>query len=234
MLRQLRKLLSAVKRKIRPTVEQYFPSPNELFHRKLRCEVGSVIKNKGRVTLLDMGCGDHSPVSGLKRAFGRYLDATGVDLWLPSINKSLDSGAHDRYVHKDLLSFNAPARSYDIVLLQKAERIAKEKVIVYTPNGFLEQFKQDPNPYQKHRSGWHIPDFQQRGFNISGTGLRASLRRTWDAHKGRYRYLHCGRRPKVVFGFLTFLFAPIVFHHPTLAQSLFCVKVTAERCVDRV
>lgn len=47
-------------------------------------------------------------------------------------------------------------------LLDEMERIAARRVLVFTPNGFMEQTS--ANPYQVHRSGWTREDFRARGY----------------------------------------------------------------------
>jgi len=62
-------------------------------------------------------------------------------------------------------------------LLDAAEAVARRLVIGTTPHGFQVQ---DPalhpeapwanNPYQKHLSGWSIPDFESRGYMVICNG----------------------------------------------------------------
>lgn len=229
-----------MKEMIRKAVEKYFPSPNEIFHRNLYCEVASVVETNNVTSLLDLGCGDHSPVGPLKRAFGRRLRAVGVDIWRPSITKSRKLALHDRYIQSDILAFDAPEGSFDIVvlldviehfarregliLLQNIEKIFSQKAIVYTPHGYLWQAERDANPYQKHGSGWKVSDFVNRGYEVRGIGLRASLRTNRDARAGRGQYTSAKRRPSAFFGLLALLGGSIVLDHPSLSQALFCVK----------
>lgn len=56
-------------------------------------------------------------------------------------------------------------------VLRQVEEIAAKKVIVFTPRGFFQQLDVDHyglggESYQRHRSGWEVEDFQNRGYNI--------------------------------------------------------------------
>ena len=60
-----------------------------------------------------------------------------------------------------------------LILLKEAERIAKEKIIVYTPNGFLEQNEKegkerDPtfSKYDIHRCGFEKKELEEMGYVI--------------------------------------------------------------------
>jgi len=58
-------------------------------------------------------------------------------------------------------------------LIAQMEMIAKKKVIIYTPNGFLLQREEYGNPMQKHLSGWTAGQMIQLGYRVIGIeGLR--------------------------------------------------------------
>ncbi|TCP23790.1 hypothetical protein EV207_12813 [Scopulibacillus darangshiensis] len=59
-----------------------------------------------------------------------------------------------------------------IHLLNIAEEIATDKVIVFTPRGYFPQkdfdyFNMGGEKYQKHRSGWESRDFLDMGYNVT-------------------------------------------------------------------
>lgn len=39
-----------------------------------------------------------------------------------------------------------------------------QKILIWTPCGFVENETDDGNPYQQHRSGWEVADFQRLDF----------------------------------------------------------------------
>lgn len=60
-------------------------------------------------------------------------------------------------------------------LLSEMARIARRRVVVYTPRGFRPQESDDP--LQVHRSGWWPEDFLSRGFTVElrDYGVRESV-----------------------------------------------------------
>lgn len=181
-------------------------------------------------SVLDVGCGANSPLG----RFGvRYAYTVGVELFAPALERSRALGIHDDYFAIDALEVGEriQPRSFDAVvafdliehlrkedglaLLAAMERIACDRVVVFTPNGFLPQAPADGNPYQAHRSGWSPRDFRELGYEVRGVhgwrhlrGERASLR--W--------------RPGRFWGAVSDLTQPFVHRWPALAFHLLCVK----------
>jgi SAM-dependent methyltransferase len=181
-------------------------------------------------SVLDVGCGANSPLG----RFGvRYAYTAGVELFAPALERSRALGIHDDYYAIDALELaeRIEPRSFDAVvafdliehlrkedglaLLAAMERIARHRVVVFTPNGFLPQVPADGNPFQAHRSGWRAGDFLDLGYEVRGVhglrhlrGERASLR--W--------------RPGKLWGAVSDLTQPLVHRWPALAFHLLCVK----------
>ncbi|MHB8076993.1 class I SAM-dependent methyltransferase [Desulfosporosinus fructosivorans] len=83
------------------------------------------------------------------------------ELFLP---KSLDS-----VTLIDVIEHLEKAVAWDV--LRQVEEIATKKVIIFTPRGFFQQLDVDHyglggESFQRHRSGWEVEDFQNRGYNI--------------------------------------------------------------------
>ena len=128
-------------------------------------------------TLLDVGCGEDSPV----KSFSNNLYCVGVDAFKPSIEKSKKKNIHNQYYQMDVLDIgkNFQKDSFDCVLasdliehltkkdglnlLEMMEKIAKKKVIIFTPNGFLSQGEVNNNPWQIHKSGWDVKEMEKKG-----------------------------------------------------------------------
>ena len=177
-------------------------------------------------TVLDVGCGTNSPLGRFRR---RYERTVGVDLF-PA---AADSGIHDEYRLIDILeldqefaenSFDAVV-AFDVIehlstsdvgkLLDLMERIARRRIVVHTPNGFLPQDEYEDNPLQVHRSGWSAEEMRSLGFRVFGSnGLRV-LR----GEEGRTRW-----RPDRFWGVVARLTQPFVHRRPSLAYQLLCVK----------
>jgi 2-polyprenyl-3-methyl-5-hydroxy-6-metoxy-1,4-benzoquinol methylase len=59
--------------------------------------------------------------------------------------------------------------------LSEAQRICGEKLIVTTPNFFMQQDVINGNVFQIHKASWSCSDLEDLGFNVSGIGLRSFL-----------------------------------------------------------
>lgn len=133
-------------------------------------------------TVLDVGCGDDSPLQYVKGKF----KSEGLDIYEKSIKISKKKKIHNTYKLGDVdriekiyrnNSFEAVI-AFDLIehfkkkeglrLLNKFETIASKKVIILTPNGFLPQGKLYGNEHQEHKSGWDKKDFKKRGYVVYG------------------------------------------------------------------
>lgn len=151
-------------------------------------------------SLLDIGCGEKSPIFRFSKSIAL---TTGVDSHLPSIERSREEGIHTDYVQMNLADIGSrfAPRSFDCVvaldviehfekedglrLLDAMERIAKKKVVVYTPNGFVAQPPTPDNPHQLHRSGWTAAEMRARGYEVIGLGGWRPLRGAYAAPRVR-------------------------------------------------
>ncbi len=132
-------------------------------------------------TILDVGCGENSPISLLERKY----TTVGIDGHKPAIELSKKRKIHNVYIFGDIRrldslvkkkSFDA-AVALDVIehlkkddgykLLDSMERAARKKVILVTPNGFIPQYNRD-NKLQAHLSGWTVEDFTNRGYCVEG------------------------------------------------------------------
>lgn len=181
-------------------------------------------------TLLDVGCGSNSQV----RAFSKKMEYTaGVDGYAPAIEKSRAAGIHSEYDVLNILEIanRFPANSFDCVLasdviehLEKSdglklmrdmERIARKKVVIFTPNGFLPQGAYEGNEYQIHRSGWEIDEMQGYGYRIVGVNGWKPLRGELAAPR---------LRPHSLWARISFLTQPFVVYNPRRAFQILCIK----------
>ena len=83
------------------------------------------------------------------------------ELFLP---KSLDS-----VTLIDVIEHFEKEVAWDV--LRQVEEIASKRVIIFTPRGFFHQREFDHydlggESFQRHRSGWEVEDFKDRGYNI--------------------------------------------------------------------
>lgn len=182
----------------------------------------------GCETLIDVGCGASSPLRGVKAGSHRV----GVDAHADSLQRSATNRIHHSYVQADVrkLRDHFKPKSFDAVvaldviehleknegweLLAAIESIARRKVIVFTPNGFLAQGADD-NPWQVHLSGWTVEEFTSRGYQVWGMHGWKPLRKEYAAIRGR---------PKFFWNFFSSLTQSLVRAHPSHAFQLFCIK----------
>jgi SAM-dependent methyltransferase len=148
-------------------------------------------------SVLDVGCGVDSPIGYIEKHFYlEGIDLVPLKSKKKIYNKNIpgntlpmeeyEKQVHDKYVQGDILqiekfyknnSFDAVVligvlehlrRSQGKVFLEKLENIAKKKVIICTPNGFVPQDPHHGNIYQEHISGWSVKDFRDRNYHVYG------------------------------------------------------------------
>lgn len=185
-------------------------------------------------SLLDVGCGSRSPAFLATRRM-RY--SVGIDGFESAIERSRAAGIHNRYIRCDLADLEkvvAP-KSFDVVvcsdviehvtkddgfrLMAAMERVAKKRVIIGTPNGFMPQDGSfEGNCLQEHVSGWRIWDFEDRGYQLCGFG-------GWKPMKGPYA------KPKWWPGpfwhRVSMLTEPLLLRVPSLSFQLLAIKEVA-------
>lgn len=152
---------------------------------------------EGCDSVLELGCGYFSYIQGMKNK--PY--SVGVDLFLPVIESGQKNKIHDKYELLNVMDVDEKFadKSFDCVMamdliehltkedgllfLEKINKIARKKIIIYTPNGFLKQDACDGNPYQEHRSGWTAEEMGSYGFNVIGYGGLKLLRPQFEITK---------------------------------------------------
>lgn len=180
-------------------------------------------------SVLDVGCGDDSPLLRIKKTFTSY----GIDAHKPSILKSKNKKIHDEYIVGNInnLRSHFKRKSFDAVialdviehspkedsykLIEEMEKIARKKVIILTPNGFYAQDGYDSNPYQIHKSGWTSRDLQKLGYKVYG--LRGIKYLRGDYATIKYK-------PWLLWGMVAFLSEPMLHFFPSISYDLFGVK----------
>jgi 2-polyprenyl-3-methyl-5-hydroxy-6-metoxy-1,4-benzoquinol methylase len=167
------------------TVKRIFPSAGDIVETFLVDELGNASR------ILDLGCGPSSPICRIKDRLQPGIHIVGVDDFAPYIeeNKKREKPIHSEYVKSNIFSVNFPPKSFDgAILLDVIEHFEKDdflnflpklekmtkKIIVMTPNGFIDQDEYDHNAYQIHRSGWTADEMRRLGFTCYGvSGIKA-------------------------------------------------------------
>jgi SAM-dependent methyltransferase len=184
---------------------------------------------KGCKTILDVGCGRTS----LLRLFPKEIYRVGVEGFQPYIEESKSKGFHNEYHRVDVMEIgdHFPENSFDcvyagdviehlekekgLILIKMMEKIAKKKVIIYTPNGFLPQDSRDSNDLQIHKSGWTVSEMEEMGFNVIGTS-------GWKFFRGN----NTGIRfyPKFLWRVVSDITQFYTRNNPIHAKQILCVK----------
>ena len=185
----------------------------------------------GCESLLDIGCGSNSPVKWFSH---KLKHSVGVDAHEPSLQKSQKLGIHQEYKKvEDLLSLDKsfPPKSFDAVLasdliehlskndgeklIAVMEKLAKKKVIIFTPNGFLPQTPYDDNKFQAHISGWEVEEMQAKGYQVYGLS-------GWRPLKGERAELKWW--PKRLWERLSLFTEIVLVNNPKHSFEILCIK----------
>jgi SAM-dependent methyltransferase len=188
-------------------------------------------------TVLDLGCGDGYFMRSVSEDKGWSI--TGVDIFKSTLDNAKKTGIYNALVKGELLTVSRKLiekkKKYDVVfcseiiehldkkqgevLLELVEKLAKRRIVVATPRGFMvapHEFIGD-NPHQVHLSGWEINDFKRRGYIVRGFGFYP----VWsECGLGRSK-----NKLVVYIGILlNYFFSPIVYYFPRLSAGLICIK----------
>ncbi|MCL4418174.1 MAG: class I SAM-dependent methyltransferase [Patescibacteria group bacterium] len=207
-------------KRIKAKLKKYINASSDFgFYRLLKKEL------EGYDSVLDVGCGVSSPLSRIDRP--SHLE--GIDL-VPakSVNKIFDKYKKGNIL---LIEKHYKNKSFDVVVLfhvlehlkrsegkvflKKLEKIAKKKIIICTPNGFIPQDPHSGNIYQEHLSGWFVKDFKTRGYKIYGIRGFRFIRGEFAAIK---------YKPWYFWLFLSYLSEYITIYFPQLSFELMAVK----------
>lgn len=197
------------------------------------------VDGHGFASLLDVGCGERTPLADV---LPRIPYSVGVDAYLPAIEASRSAGLHTEYVHANVLALDEifPPGSFDVVVaaeviehLSKADglrllasmaRIARKRVVVVTPNGWLPQEPIDGNEYQRHLSGWEVAEMRALGYRVIGAN-------GWRPLRGDRAHIRW--RPEWLWEKVSFLTQDWVARSPRHAFHICCVKDLEEEGVRR-
>ncbi len=183
----------------------------------------------GCENVLDVGCGKSMNL--------RWLDvkhSTGVDGYAPDLEEARRQETHDELISgnvRELDSYFRPGQfdaviAMDVIehltkedglhLIQMMEKISRDRIILFTPSGFLPQHHLDKDDLQEHLSGWEAAEMERSGYQVVGMLGPKALR-------GEFHVLK--RRPKIFWAGLSllghFFWTRWV---PGKAAAILCVK----------
>ncbi|MCL4321317.1 MAG: class I SAM-dependent methyltransferase [Deltaproteobacteria bacterium] len=136
-------------------------------------------------SVLDLGCGSESPIKYCKNV--EY--SVGVEAFKPDLEKSKLLRIHSKYINENILNIDFEEDSFDAVMImdviehlnkedaikmiKRADKWARKKIIITTPNGFYPAYGDHKNILQTHLSGFGCKELQNLGFTVYGiNGLK--------------------------------------------------------------
>jgi len=180
----------------------------------------------GCESALDLGCGYSSPIQ-----YCEVTSSIGVDLFSPYLERSEQKIIHSQYIKADIRKIEFKPKSFDAVicldvlehltkkegyeLIQKMERLARRKIIIMTPNGYIYQDGYDDNPLQSHKCGWKVGELRNMGFKVYGINGWKKLR----GYKGGIKH-----KPFILWNMFSDITQKATYYRPKLAFQLFAVK----------
>lgn len=199
---------------------------------------------KGCDTVLDLGCGYNSPLQYHSPKF-----SVGIEYFMPYLLESKRKGIHNFYIRADIRNVEFAPGSFDAVLLvsviehmdrqvalsllSKASMIARKKIIVVSPNGFLNQSAADGNELQAHKSGWRPNELINKGFKAYGmNGLIIFRKNSHQADRQNYENSLLSTikfKPRLFWLIMAELSQVIAYYFPELAFEIFYVKTLAPK-----
>ncbi len=203
------------------------------FEKYFRKRQLSIVQNlgEGMNTILELGVGTNSYFHKQNRSYR----IVGFDIFEPSLKKAKAKGTIDDYFVGNVNEIDKyfEENSFDLVcafdliehlkkddgitLIHNMEKIARKRVVIYTPNGFLYQPPSPENPFQEHLSGWTFDEMRKLGYDVIGFNGYKKL-------KGMYA--NPIMRPYFLFNFLSFITEILLqkLNKNHLQYALLCVK----------
>lgn len=188
-------------------------------------------------TILDLGCEDGRLLTLLSD--GKDWKVTGVDIFQKNVNRTAKRKIYIKAIKGDIVEISKKLirekKKFDVVFCSQViehidrkkgeeflglvDKLAKEKIIIGTPRGFMEQphaFLGD-NPHQVHKSGWSEDDFRRRGYKVYGIGFGP----VWSEEGLGRTY---SKPLALLASIISYVLSPIVYYFPFLAAGILCTK----------
>lgn len=183
-------------------------------------------------TVLDLGCGHNSPIQ-----YCDVLFSVGIELFEPYLQESKKKRIHNQYIKADIRKIEFKPKSFDAVvaldilehltknegyeLIKKMERWARKKIIIFTPNVYIQKDDYDNNLLQEYRSGWSIEELERLGFKVFGMNKWKKLK----GYKDSVKY-----KPTVLWSIISDLTTQkINYRYPKSAFQLLAAKQMGDK-----
>ncbi|MBA7602439.1 hypothetical protein ES703_09528 [subsurface metagenome] len=188
-------------------------------------------------SVLDLGCGPSSPIQYCKNI--KY--SVGVEAFKHYLEASKKKKIHTKYLNKKIEDIDFPEKNFDavimievlehlpeekgLIILKKAEKWAKKKIIVSSPNGFIPQKEVDNNPLQKHLSGWNYKTMKKLGYKVLGlAGLKILRQEVQNDTMGNDLTTSIRFKPRIFWFIVATISQILTFYLPSISFELFSVK----------
>lgn len=145
--------------------------------------------------VMDVGAGRGSWGYYIRAGLGKKVSMLAIEKWPHNCDILKATGLYTHIINDDALNladyygFNTvhvviasqviehldPDDGHKLITIMK--RIASDLVIITTPLGHMEvSAENNPNPYERHLSGWSEADFWQHGFHTEVLDMRPLTR----------------------------------------------------------
>ena len=207
---------------------------SRIFHTVRYCLIREL---RGLKRVLDLGCG---PDSLIQYAPGIEY-SLGVEGYAANLAKSKNKKIHSEYCLEKIENFKVGKKSFEaVVLIEVIEHLSKEagkrvlgeaqgwatqKIILTTPNGFVEQGGLFGNLLEKHVSGWTVRELRDLGFKVRGLAGFKFLRQARCVASKDDNLLSSIRWKPRFFWFVIAAFSQLfIYYMPSLAFELLAVR----------
>lgn len=187
----------------------------------------------GAESVLDVGCGRNSVLRRVVTKDAVYK--VGIDIYEPYVNQAIESGVYDEVLLGDARRLPFGAKSFDcvvavevlehlhkedgLIMIEEMERVARRKIIMSTPNGFLDLYAgPKDNPDEKHLYGCTVSELKELGFRVYGMN---GLKVLWEIKQGQ---AVPRIKPSILGSLLIDITELYTYHVPASAFQLFFVK----------
>lgn len=182
----------------------------------------------GCKTICDVGCGEGGFASRLVSVMDKKaVMLTGCEIHVPYLKMAKESGVHKKLVRCDIRHLPFKEKSFDAVIsinsiehipkdlsyIDKLESLAKKKIVITTPRGYLSSKDWGVNT-QRHVCGYEIEEFARKGYMVHG----------WES---RFFYLLWEKTPppfNLAWSMISHLLNAFTYNHLRFANALLCSK----------
>src|SRR3989338_4736960 len=165
----------------------------------------------------------------------------GLERYRPYVAGGKDTSTIN-YVIGDAKAIPFKARSFDcavaskvlehlekadgLKMLKEMKRVARKRIVLTTPNGFLFVPGDENNPGERHLSGWTAEELKALGFKVYGT---SGLKSLWALKNGKWVVRFMPRWLPYYYSLMISIIISdmtgfLVYRNPRRAFQLFFVK----------